>query len=158
MSSSLEGLQFPTTASQQKPSTSKVGREIIAEALASVDHNLSVQAMQEKNWRKQYPKYFKALVQHGILNDQAPLDIATSGLNKAHHSFEFYRDGQKHLFIDVMSLATQPLHTIQLKGESEAAPEWYVPYKGQKLQGDTLLAQLQTWQDAGIVEPSHADV
>jgi hypothetical protein len=157
MSSSLEGLQFPTTASQQKPSTSKVGREIIAEALASVDHNLSVQAMQEKNWRKQYPKYFKALVQHGILNDQAPLDIATCGLNKAHHSFEFYRDGQKHLFIDVMSLATQPLYTIQLKGESEAAPEWYVPYKGQKLQGNTLLAQLQTWQDAGIVEPSHAD-
>ena len=157
MSSSLDGLQFPNPAQKQKPSTSKAGREIIAEALASVDHNISVQALNEKNWRKTYPQFFKALVEHGIQNSQNPIDIAQAGLNKAHHTFEFFRNGEKHLLKDVMQLEVQPLHTIKLKGESEAAPEWYVPYHGQKLQGDALLAQIQTWQDKGIVEPSHAD-
>ena len=32
-----------------------------------------------------------------------------------------------------------------------------MPYKGQKLQGQALLDQIQTWQGAGIIEPSHAD-
>ncbi|WP_374663136.1 hypothetical protein [Acinetobacter sp.] len=157
MSSSLDGLQFPNPFQKQKPSTSKTGRDIIAEALACVDHSTSLQASQEKNWRKQYPKYFKALVEHGIQNSQNPIDIAQAGLNKAHQTFEFFRNGEKHLLKDVMQLDAQPLHTIKLKGESETAPEWYVPYHGQKLQGDALLAQIQKWQDDGIVEPSHAD-
>lgn len=157
MSCALEGLQFPSAATQQKPSTSRAGRDIIAEALAETDHALSTQAKQEKNWRKQYPKYFKALVEHGIVNDTAPISIAEAGLNKAHHSFEFYRNGQMHLLKDVMNLEAQQLHTIHLKGESDVAPEWYVPYQGQKLQGSTLLAQIQKWQDQGVVEVSHAD-
>ena len=36
-----------------------------------------------------------------------------------------------------------PLNTVKFKGESEAAPEWYVPYKGQKLSGQSLLDQIQ---------------
>lgn len=157
MSNSLDGLQFPNPSQKQKPSTSKTGREIIAEALASVDHNASQKAAAEKNWRKQYPQYFKALVEHGIQNSQKPLEIAEAGLNKAHHTFEFFRNGQKHLLKDVMQLEAQPLYTVKLKGESEAAPDWYVPYHGQKLQGEALLAQIQKWQDDGIIEPSHAD-
>lgn len=157
MSSTLEGLHFPSSAAQQKPSTSKAGREIIAEALASADHALAVQVKQEKNWRKQYPKYFKALVEHGIADAVTPIAIAEAGLNKAHHSFEFYREGQKHLLKDVMDLEAQQLHTIHLTGESDAAPEWYVPYRGQKLQGEALLKQIQKWQDEGTVEASHAD-
>ncbi|QXW25317.1 hypothetical protein KXJ74_13490 [Acinetobacter johnsonii] len=157
MSNSLDGLQFPNPSQKQKPSTSKAGREIIAEALASVDHSASQKAAAEKNWRKQYPQYFKALVEHGIQNSQKPLEIAEAGLNKAHHTFEFFRNGQKHLLKDVMQLEAQPLYTVKLKGESEAAPDWYVPYHGQKLQGEALLAQIQKWQDEGIIEPSHAD-
>ncbi|WP_353143325.1 hypothetical protein [Acinetobacter pragensis] len=157
MSNSLDGLQFPNPSQKQKPSTSKAGREIIAEALASVDHSASQKAVNEKNWRKQYPQYFKALVEQGIRNEQNPIAIAEAGLNKAHHTFEFLRNGSKHLLKDVMQLDAQPLHTVKLKGESDAAPEWYVPYHGQKLQGEALLAQIQKWQDDGIVELSHAD-
>ncbi|AYA02629.1 hypothetical protein BEN74_07020 [Acinetobacter sp. WCHAc010034] len=157
MSSSIDGLQFPNPAQKHKPSTSKTGREIIAEALASVDHSASLQATAEKNWRKQYPRYFKALVEQGIQNAGKPIQIAEAGLNKAHHTFEFFRNGEKHLLKNVMQLDAQPLHTIKLKGESTEAPEWHVPYHGQKLRGDALLAQIQKWQDAGIVEPSHAD-
>jgi hypothetical protein len=84
MSSSIDGLQFPNPAQKHKPSTSKTGREIIAEALASVDRSASLQATAEKNWRKQYPRYFKALVEQGIQNAGKPIQIAEAGLNKAH--------------------------------------------------------------------------
>ena len=157
MSSSTEGLQFPISASNQKPSTSKTGREIIAEALAAVDHHSSVRAKQEKNWRKKYPEYFKALVEQGIQSSEAAINIAEQGLNKAHHVFEFYRNQEKYTLKDAVALTAHPLHTVKLKGESDAAPEWYVPYHGQKLQGEALLAQIQKWQDAGIIEASHAD-
>lgn len=157
MSNSLDGLQFPIQASTQKPSTSKTGQVILSEALSLVDHKASLAVLSEKNWRKQYPKYFKALVEHGIQNQHNPLNIAQAGLDKAQQTFEFYRDGQKHALKDIMQFETKPLHSIKLQGESQAKPEWYIPYQGQKLQGQALLDQIQKWQDAGIIEPSHAD-
>jgi len=153
--STLDGLQFPHFENQ-KPSTSRTGRAIIAEALAGVAPQLSQQTLSEKNWRKQYPKYFKALVEYGIQTCQNPIQIAEHGLNKAHSSFEFYRHGQKHLLKDVMSLDAQPLHTVKIQGQSTTVPEWYVPYQGQKLQGQALLEQIQRWEDGGIIEHSHA--
>ncbi|MGQ0475406.1 MULTISPECIES: hypothetical protein [unclassified Acinetobacter] len=158
MSTSLDGLQFPISASQQKPSTSKIGRNIISEALGAVDPVHATAAQQEKNWRKQYPLHFKHLVEGGLRSAGAALSIAKQGLETAHASFEFYRDGQKHLLKDVMSLPAQNLNTFQLKGQSEKAPEWYVPYHGKKLQGQALLDQIQSWENRGIVEPSHANV
>ena len=153
----LDGLQFPIQEQNNKPSTSKTGREIIAEALSTVNPSLAQQAIKEKNWRKTYPQYFKALVESGIKTINDPIKIAELGLNKAHQSFEFYRDGQKHCFANIMQFANHSLHTFVVKGESTSAPEWYVPYQGQKLQGDALLSQIQTWENNGIVEPSHAN-
>ncbi|WOE40809.1 hypothetical protein [Acinetobacter chinensis] len=158
MSTSLDGLQFPLDSGSGKPSTSETGKSIIAEALSLVDHQTSQEALSEKNWRKQYPRYFKALVSQGIATTSNPITIAKQGLHKAQHSFEFYRDGQKYLLKDVMQLpGISKLHTVEVKGQSDLAPEWYIPYRGQKLQGDALLAQIQTWQDTGIIESSHAE-
>lgn len=158
MSTSFDGLQFPINPSNNKASTSQTGKEIIAEALSVVDHQSCKNALTEKNWRKNYPFYFKALVEHGIRHVEHPILIAQHGLQKAHHSFEFYRNQQRYLLKDIMQqVTTETLHTIQLKGESDAAPEWYIPYHGEKLQGEALLKQVQLWQDQGIIEPSHAD-
>lgn len=157
MSDALDGIQFPLNPNTQKPSSSQVGKEIIAEALSLVDYKKSILALKEKDWRKKYPSYFKALVEHGIRNQDNPIQIAKQGLKKARHSFDFYRNGQRFNLKEAVHLNAQPLHTQVLKGKSTDAPEWYVPYKGQKLQGAELLAQLQTWQDHGIIESSHAD-
>lgn len=156
MSNTLDGLQFPLDPNTQKASTSHTGRAILSEALSTIDHKTSQQLVSEKNWRKKYPIYFKALVENGIKNSSNAIEIAQAGLNKAQHSFEFYRDGQKYLLKDVMSVPKQQLHTVKIKGESEAKPEWYVPYHGQKLQGQALLEQIQKWEATGIIEPSHA--
>ncbi len=48
MSTTPDGLQFPLQSPQQKPSSSKAGRAIIAAALANVDSRSSQQAQSEK--------------------------------------------------------------------------------------------------------------
>lgn len=155
--SSAEGLQFPIHASIKKQSTSLTGQEILSEALSIVDNKTAQQILAEKNWRKNYPIYFKALVKHGITNSNNPITIAKQGLHKAHHLFDYYRDGKHYLLKDALHIPTStPLNTVRFKGESEAAPEWYVPYKGQKLSGQSLLDQIQKWENAGTIEPSHA--
>ena len=158
MSLSFDGLQFPINPSNHKTSSSQTGKEIIAEALAMVDNSSSKHALAEKNWRKRYPFYFKILVEQGIRTGHHSLTIAKQGLHKAHHSFHFYRNGQRYLLKDMMTdVQTANLHTIKFQGKSDAAPEWYVPYQGKKLQGQALLTQIQRWEDMGIIEPSHAD-
>ena len=157
MSITPDGLQFPLQSPQQKPSSSKAGRAIIAAALANVAPHSSAQAQSEKNWRKLYTVHFKKLVEQGLSSPEASLKIAEDGLAQAHQTFEFYRDGQKHLLQEVFSLPAGQLHTFKLTGHSKAAPEWYVPYQGQKLQGDALLEQIERWETQGIMETSHAN-
>ena len=157
MSSSIEGLQFPVNPATQKPSTSHTGKAIISEALSLVDNKISQQAAKEKDWRKNYPIYFKALVEHGITHTNNPVTIAKQGLHKAHHSFEFYRHGEQYLLKDVIQVPDiAEFNTVILKGESQDQPEWYVPYHGKKLQGQALLDQISLWEQRGIIEPSHA--
>lgn len=157
MSSPIEGLQFPVNPATQKPSTSQTGKAIISEALSLVDHKISQQAAKEKDWRKNYPTYFKALVELGIEKTVNPITIAKQGLHKAHHSFEFYRNGEQYLLKDVPRIPDiAEFNTVIIKGESQEKPEWYVPYHGQKLQGQALLDQISNWEQRGIIEPSHA--
>ncbi|PJI30073.1 hypothetical protein [Acinetobacter pseudolwoffii] len=157
MSTTPDGLQFPLQSNQQKPSSSKTGRTIIAAALSNVNQHSAAQAQSEKNWRKQYTVHFKQLVEQGLSSPEASLKIAEDGLAQAHQTFEFYRDGQKHLLKDTLTLPADQLHSFKLTGSSQAAPEWYVPYHGQKLQGDALLEQIERWESQGIVETSHAN-
>ena len=156
MSNTLDGLQFPIQPSSNKPSSSKTGQAIIAEALSSVDSKSSSRVLSEKNWRKNYTSYFKALVENGISSESNSIQIAKNGLEKAQNIFEFYRNGQRHLLKDIMSLESQELHTVIIKGENTQAPEWYVPYQGKNLKGQALLDQIQTWEETGIIEASHA--
>lgn len=157
MSSSLDGLQFPLHPQQQKPSSSRLGRSTIAAALATVQPEAAAQVKSEKNWRKHYPIHFKNLVKYGLTSTEAALRIAQDGLDYAHKHFEFYRAGEKYSLKDALCLPAKQLNTFVLKGRSTQVPEWYVPYQGQKLQGEALLQQIQSWQDRGIIEVSHAD-
>ncbi len=155
MSHTLDGIQFPLQ-SNNKTSTSKTGQVILAEALSTVNHQASMQVLSEKNWRKQYPIHFKALVENGLASTENAIEIAQNGLAKAQHSFDFYREGQRYTLKDMMALPLQKLHTVKLKGESEASPEWYVPYQGKNLQGQALIDQIELWLNTGIIEASHA--
>ena len=157
MSNSIDGLQFPIDPATQKSSSSNVGKEIVAEALSTVDNQSAQHVLNEKNWRKNYPIYFKSLVENGIKSIHNPIIIAKQGLHKAQHSFDFFRNGQRYSLKDVMSVPiTEHIQTVTVKGHAQTQPEWFVPYHGKNLKGQALLNQIQTWEDAGIIEASHA--
>lgn len=158
MSQTQPGLHFPINPKTQKISSSSTGKAIVATALASVDPALADQLRAEKNWRKHYPIYFKALVEHGIRSINNPIYIAQAGLAQAQQSFEFYRDGQSYKLNDIQNISPiQPLYSFKIQGQSTAQPEWYIPYRGQRLQGQALLDQIEHWLTHGIIEQSHAD-
>lgn len=158
MSNVLDGIQFSVDPHTQKNSSSSIGKAILSEALSTVDHQHAQQVLGEKNWRKNYPRYFKCLVEHGIRSAQDSITIAEQGLHKAQHSFDFYRQGQRYLLKDVMDIAAiDQLHSVKIQGQSQAAPEWYIPYQGQNLTGTALLDQVERWLEQGIIEQSHAD-
>lgn len=157
MSDAQEGLQFPLDEDHQRISTSRTGQQILSEALALVDNKSSQDVLKEKNWRKKYPRYFKAMVEQGIRFRENPLKIAEHGLQKAHQLFEFHRDGSKVSMKDLMNIPhIHRLYSVTIKGQSSQVPEWYIPYHGQKLQGQSLIEQLDRWEQQGIIEPSHA--
>lgn len=158
MSQIVEGLQFTAHPETQKKSSSHSAKEIISAALASLDPHLVQQLQNEKNWRKNYPIYFKALVEYGIQNTSNPIQIAKAGLAQAQKSFQFYRDNHVYALQDLMQIPNiEKLHRFSLKGQSNQAPEWYIPYHNKQLRGADLLKQLDTWLAHGIIEQSHAD-
>lgn len=154
----LDGLQFPLQPTSQKMSTTQSAKELLSCVLEPLDPALSHQLDQEKNWRKHYPVYFKALVRLGIQQQTQAVQIAQSGLDKAHDLFQFYRQGQPHALKDAMQLfKAQPFYTHQLRSPTpKPLATWSVPYQGKQLSGQALLAQIDAWENRGIMEASHA--
>ena len=83
-----------------------------------MDNKAAQAVLAEKNWRKHYPQYFKALVKAGILNAEHTLKIAEHGLQKARSSVDFYRYGERYSLKDAIKLNAQSLHTVTIKGQS----------------------------------------
>lgn len=156
MTQQREGLQFSLNPDTQTQSTTHTCKAIISEALSLVDHQSAMDVLKEKNWRKNYPQYFKSLVEHGIRHREHAIHIAQQGLHKAQHSFDFYRDGKRYMFKNVMQIQCNKLHTATIQGQSQQAPEWYIPYGKYQLSGQALRDQLDKWVSDGVIEASHA--
>jgi hypothetical protein len=156
--SNMDGIQFPIQSGRNKPSTTDTAKKILYAALKSVDSPYATQLTAEKNWRKKYPVYFQELVKTGIRSVQNPLLIAQQGLDTAKKSFHFQRAGQQTSLEQAMvDIKEQPFENFVLKGTGSLAIEpWYIPFKGQKLQGEALLKQIDRWEQQQIIEPSHA--
>ena len=151
-----EGIQFPLNQINKRGST-HAAMAILHQALYAVDQQAADDILQEKNWRQHYPRYFHALVAAGIQSPANAIGIAKAGLNEAWEQFEFVRDGKMYSLADAIEWFNQPaLRTLVYQGEGnpEVQP-WYVPYKGQNLQGQQLSAQLLRWEQAGVIEPSN---
>ena len=154
--SSVDGIQFPLDQTQKRGSSS-VAKAIIHQALFAVDKQAAEEILQEKNWRTHYPHYFHALVAAGIQSPANAIQIAKAGLSEAWSQFEFVRGGKTYSLADAMEAFNKPaLQTLVYQGEGNAEVHaWYVPYKGQNLQGQQLSEQLLRWEQAGVIEPSN---
>jgi hypothetical protein len=148
-----EGVQVPESG-DGKRSTSALGRTVVADALRAVDPVGARGAESETSWRQAYIVHFRRLVEAGLDGRDAALTIATDGLGSLHRQMTY--DGEP-IGAAVSGFDGEPLKTRTVTGAGEPQRDLVVPYRGDRLAGDTLHRQLDRWVEGGIVEPSFAE-
>ena len=146
------GLVFPSD-DEGRRSTSSVGRSVVADALREVDPTGARAAEHETAWRSGYLVHFRRLLEAGLASPEAALAVARHGLDSLHQRMRVVaQDGEVPL-ADWPTDA-RPVHPFEVHGTGVALRELVLPYRGQRLRGDDLRRQLDTWVGAGVVEPS----
>ena len=154
---SQRGVVFPEVGGVR--STSAVGRGVVADALRAVDAVGARGAEGDTNWHRGYLVHFRRLVEAGLLSRDAALTIAHDGLASLYARMRFVgRDGELPVnqAVDggLGEADGESLRTVTVKGEASPQRELAVPYRGERLRGDALLRQLDTWVAGGIIEAS----
>ncbi len=153
-----QGLVFRSTEQAKSPSTSAVGRRIVAAALAEADTNTSARAAKEKNWRSNYGKYFHRLTEMATEHPELAVSIARAGLAEAAKNFEFVGDGGA---TNLAPLAddTKPLFvTATVRGTAVVDTSLSVPFNNKVFTDEPLESQIQQWRRDEVMEPEAAEV
>ena len=147
----MTSIDFPAD-DQGRRSTSAFGKAVVADALRQVDPTGAAAAQREPNWRAGYVAHMRRLVEAGLASPEDWRTIARSGLDSIHSRLVV---GDQPLA--EWSARSQPPKTAVIKGEAEPLEELVIPYRGQRLKGAELQAQLESWQEAGVLEPGVID-
>ena len=151
-----DGVQFQVL--DGKRSSQAIGKHVFAEAAGAVESSLAERIAGQSEWRKNYIEPVTELVAAGARSAKDALRIATEGLNAAHESFEFKRgDSQIPLSEALKTIDDTRFSTSEIHGTGERWTELAIPYRGKELKGEELLRQLESWENAGIIEPSCAE-
>jgi hypothetical protein len=144
-------------------STSALGRTVVADALRRTDPVGARAAAGETNWRRGYVTHFRRLIEAGLASDEAnPGDaeraIATDGLASLHERMRFVGpDGSEVSLAEAVTSGPTTLGTEVVEGRGVVDRTFSLPYRGERLRGDALTRQLDSWIERGVVEPSCAN-
>ncbi len=139
-------LQFRST------STSQAARDVLAAALAKADPVGARAVEQETNWRRHYLAHYVRAVEAGVGDPAAARSIAHEGLRAVTAAMRF-GDAPLDTAISGTPL-NQVLKSRTVDGQGEPETDLTIPYRGQRLRGTALEAQLADWRDRGIVTAS----
>lgn len=153
-----EGVVFPLSVDGRR-STSVLGRMVVADALRPVDPVGALGAEQETNWRSGYLIHFRRLVEAGLASKAAALSIARDGLDSLHARMQVSWPGGAETGLDALlsAPAVASFAALSVPGAGQPETELALPYHGERLRGDALARQLDTWVSGGIIEPSCAE-
>ena len=153
-----EGVVFPLSADGRR-STSALGRAVVADALRPVDPAGALGAEQETNWRSGYLIHFRRLVEAGLASKAAALSVARDGLGSVHARMRvrWPADAETGLDAVLSAPALASFATLSVPGAGQRETELSLPYRGERLRGDALARQLETWVSGGVIEPSCAE-
>jgi hypothetical protein len=151
-----QGLVFPAGAEGRR-STSSVGRAVVADALRSSDPTGARAAEQASHWRSDYLVHFRRLVEAGLASPQAAVTVAEDGLRSLHERMRVLDQGQER-GLGEWPDSGRRLEGVEVKGAGDPVGELVLPYRGGRLRGNEIRRQVNTWVDAGVVEPTIADV
>ena len=153
-----EGVVFPLSADGRR-STSALGKAVVAGALGAVDPAGALSAEQETNWRSGYLNHFRRLVEAGLPSKAAALSVARDGLGSLHARMRVRGPAGAETGLDAVlsAPALASFATLSVPGSEERETELSLPYRGERLRGDALARQLETWVSGGVIEPSCAE-
>ncbi|GAA4929553.1 hypothetical protein [Actinoplanes utahensis] len=148
---------FPADETGRRSSTA-FGRAVVADALRHLDPAAAAGAERETDWRRNYLRHFRALVETGLAADgTAGYELAEEGLASVQARVRFRRDdGEFSLAQALMAAPERPLETTEVIGRERPETEVVLPYRGAELRGDALRRQLDTWVATGVIEESCA--
>jgi hypothetical protein len=156
MSDQERGVVFPVSADGRR-STSAVGQAVVADALRPADPVGAQQAERETTWRAGYLAHFRRLVEAGLRSPEAAVAVADAGLTSLRQRLEVAEAPGTTLESWAGSSTAEPLETVELKGRGVVERQLSVPFHGQRLRGDALHDQLDTWVEDGVMEPTAAE-
>jgi hypothetical protein len=153
-----QGVVFPLAADGRR-STSALGRAVVADALRRVDAAGALGAEQETNWRSGYLVHFRRLVEAGLASKEAALSVARDGVGSLHARMRVSGpDGEETALDALLSApAKASFATLSVPGTAQPETELSLPYRGERLRGDSLARRLDAWVSDGVIEPSCAD-
>ncbi len=152
-----EGVSFPVDARGHRGSL-EAGRAIVAEAMAAISATDAARVASDSRWHRSYCAHLRRLVETGLVRAEDALAIARAGLASVHATMRFVRDGDEVALAEATALKARFTvdSATMVCGAVFPPAALVVPYRGEQLEGESLLAQLDRWVGAGIVEPSHA--
>jgi len=135
-------------------STTAAGTAILGAAAAAVSPDLARAIGAERNWRSGYVEHIHELVAAEVRAGAGPAcAVPRAGLEAVSENLVFVRDGQDRPLADALVDPATELHTVEVAGRGERSG-LVVAYRGRQLADDALRHQLETWLQAGTVEPS----
>ena len=162
MTSNSTGIQFPADASGNR-STSQLAKQVVADALATVDRDAAERVHQIKDWRKGYIRPFTELVAAGVDDPAAWDGVARAALESLQNRMVGVHESDGHLsetpvkdYLAVVAPTSTP-GTETIHGTAMPVEELSIPFRGEELTGDLLRSRLDAWVEGGIIEPSCAD-
>ncbi len=149
------GIAFPAQPDGNR-STTSTGRSIVADALRAVDPVGGRSAESETAWRSRYLLHMRRLVEAGLPQPESWWAIADAGLDSVHARMRVIAADGKDLPLDaVLEMeGSATLETVEIHGDREPDTEFTLPYRGTRLGGPALGAQLEQWAREGVLEPS----
>lgn len=150
------GVVFPLVDGRR--STTATGRAVVADALRAVDPIGASATERETSWRTGYLVPFRRLVEAGLSSPDAAVTIARDGLSAVHSRMRWGDPDSADVPLSAAFGAVPArVRTEQVDGTAEPERELSVPYRGERLRGDALRRQIDTWVGEGVAEPSLAE-
>jgi hypothetical protein len=147
------GVQLPEVDGQR--SSSAFGRAVVADALRAADPPAADRVLATKDWRSGYLPHFRRLIEVGLPSYGAALTSARDGLTGLHERMRYDGGPGERPLLGALGGGNE-LATVDVKGEGDRETELSIPYRGERLRGDALRRQLDSWVAGGAMEPSCA--
>ena len=154
---SPDGVCFPAGGDGER-STSATGRAIFADCVRAIDPDVAARIEHTRDWRSGYLTPLRDIIVSATSSPAAALSIAQHGLASSHRRFRFSRDGIELTLADAMSTFTGPsFASVEVRGHAARQTDLSIPYRGRRLFGTELRAQIDAWVKVGIAEPGFAE-